>query len=297
MTNTRHNLRDIYPPTGTEITTKSWLTEAPMRMLMNNLHPDVAENPHELVVYGGIGRAARTWEDFDRIIAGLKDLEADETLVVQSGKPVAIVRTHVDAPRVLIANSNIVPHWAHWDHFNELDKKGLMMYGQMTAGSYMYIGPQGIVHGTTLTILNAARKYLNFDTKDGLGGLLYVTSGLGGMSGAQAKAAVITGAVSVIADSNSHAAKKRYEQGWLSELFDDLDKLIVRLRVCLANKEAVSLGYMGNIIDVWERLNYENIIPDLGSDQTSLHNPWLGGYTPYAMTYDEMKKMISDNPE
>ena len=165
MTNPRHNLRDIYPPTGTEISAKSWQTEAAMRMLMNNLHPDVAENPHELVVYGGIGRAARTWDDFDRIVAGLKDLEADETLVVQSGKPVAIVKTHADAPRVLIANSNIVPHWANWDHFNALDKKGLMMYGQMTAGSWIYIGTQGIVQGTYETFAEAGGQHYDGDLK------------------------------------------------------------------------------------------------------------------------------------
>ncbi|NCQ25746.1 MAG: urocanate hydratase, partial [Roseovarius sp.] len=159
MTNPRHNLRDVYPATGPAITAKSWLTEAPMRMLMNNLHPDVAENPHELVVYGGIGRAARTWEDFDRIVAALKTLEGDETLLVQSGKPVGVFRTHPDAPRVLIANSNLVPHWATWDHFNELDRKGLAMYGQMTAGSWIYIGSQGIVQGTYETFAEAGRQH------------------------------------------------------------------------------------------------------------------------------------------
>ena len=190
MTDPRHNLRDIYPPTGTEISARSWLTEAAMRMLMNNLHPDVAENPHELVVYGGIGRAARTWEDFDRIVAALKDLEADETLVVQSGKPVAIVRTHPDAPRVLIANSNLVPHWATWAHFNELDRKGLMMYGQMTAGSWIYIGTQGIVQGTYETFAEAGRQHYGGD----LTGRWILTGGLGGMGGAQPLAAVMAGA-------------------------------------------------------------------------------------------------------
>ncbi|MGR3584472.1 MAG: urocanate hydratase, partial [Pseudooceanicola nanhaiensis] len=190
MTNPRHNLRDIYPPTGTEITAKSWQTEAAMRMLMNNLHPDVAENPHELVVYGGIGRAARSWEDFDRIVAGLQDLEADETLLVQSGKPVAIIRTHADAPRVLIANSNLVPHWATWEHFNELDRKGLMMYGQMTAGSWIYIGTQGIVQGTYETFAEAGRQHYGGD----LTGKWILTAGLGGMGGAQPLAAVFAGA-------------------------------------------------------------------------------------------------------
>ena len=189
-TNPRHNLRDVFPPTGPEITAKSWQTEAPMRMLMNNLHPDVAEKPHELVVYGGIGRAARTWEDFDRIVDSLKRLEDDETLLVQSGKPVGIFRTHADAPRVLIANSNLVPHWADWDHFNKLDKLGLMMYGQMTAGSWIYIGTQGIVQGTYETFAEAGRQHYGGD----LTGKWILTAGLGGMGGAQPLAAVFAGA-------------------------------------------------------------------------------------------------------
>ncbi|MFN5826933.1 MAG: urocanate hydratase, partial [Rhodobacterales bacterium] len=177
MTNPRHNLRDVFPATGPVITAKSWLTEAPMRMLMNNLHPDVAENPHDLVVYGGIGRAARTWQDFDRIIAALKTLNDDETLLVQSGKPVGVFRTHKDAPRVLIANSNLVPHWATWDHFNELDRKGLAMYGQMTAGSWIYIGTQGIVQGTFETFAEAGRQHYGGSLK----GRWILTGGLGGM--------------------------------------------------------------------------------------------------------------------
>ena len=186
MSDPRKNTRDIYPATGTEITAKSWLTEAPIRMLMNNLHPDVAENPHELVVYGGIGRAARTWEDFDLIVETLKNLDEDQTLMVQSGKPVGVFQTHKDAPRVLIANSNLVPHWANWDHFNELDKKGLMMYGQMTAGSWIYIGTQGIVQGTYETFAEAGRQHYGGD----LTGKWILTGGLGGMGGAQPLAAV-----------------------------------------------------------------------------------------------------------
>ncbi|HMO71726.1 MAG TPA: urocanate hydratase, partial [Paracoccaceae bacterium] len=182
MTNPRHNARTVLPPTGPERTAKSWATEAALRMLMNNLHPDVAENPHELVVYGGIGRAARTWDDFDRICGALRDLEGDETLLVQSGRPVGIFRTHPDAPRVLIANSNLVPHWATWDHFHELDRKGLMMYGQMTAGSWIYIGTQGIVQGTYETFAAAARRH--YGTAD-LRGRVVLTAGLGGMGGAQ----------------------------------------------------------------------------------------------------------------
>jgi len=267
-----------------------------MLMIQNNLDPAVAQYPHELVTYGGNGSVFQNWIQYRITMHYLSKMNDNQTLVMYSGHPLGLFPSNVNSPRVVITNGLTIPNYSSQNDYEVMNALGVTQYGQMTAGSYMYIGPQGIVHGTTLTILNAARKYLNFDTKDGLGGLLYVTSGLGGMSGAQAKAAVITGAVSVIADSNSHAAVKRYEQGWLSELFYDLDELIIRLRVCLENKEAVSLGYVGNIIDVWEKLNYENIIPDLGSDQTSLHNPWLGGYTPHGMTYDEMKKMISNNP-
>ena len=268
-----------------------------MLMIQNNLDPEVAQYPHELVTYGGNGSVFQNWIQYRITMHYLSEMNENQTLVMYSGHPLGLFPSNKNSPRVVITNGLTIPNYSSQNDYEVMNALGVSQYGQMTAGSYMYIGPQGIVHGTTLTILNAARKYLNFDTKEGLGGLLYVTSGLGGMSGAQAKAAVISGAVSVIADSNSHAAIKRYEQGWLSELFHDLDKLVIRLRECLKNKEAVSLGYVGNIIDVWERLNYENIIPDLGSDQTSLHNPWLGGYTPHGMTYDEMKEMISDDPE
>ena len=268
-----------------------------MLMIQNNLDPEVAQYPHELVTYGGNGSVFQNWIQYRITMHYLSKMNENQTLVMYSGHPLGLFPSNKNSPRVVITNGLTIPNYSSQNDYEVMNALGVSQYGQMTAGSYMYIGPQGIVHGTTLTILNAARKYLNFDTKDGLGGLLYVTSGLGGMSGAQAKAAVISGAVSVIADSNSHAAIKRYEQGWLSELFHDLDKLVIRLRECLKNKEAASLGYIGNIIDVWERLNYENIIPDLGSDQTSLHNPWLGGYTPHGMTYDEMKEMISDDPE
>lgn len=268
-----------------------------MLMIQNNLDPAVAQYPHELVTYGGNGSVFQNWIQYRITMHYLSKMNENQTLVMYSGHPLGLFPSNANSPRVVITNGLTIPNYSSQNDYEVMNALGVTQYGQMTAGSYMYIGPQGIVHGTTLTILNAARKYLNFDTKDGLGGLLYVTSGLGGMSGAQAKAAVITGAVSVIADSNSHAAVKRYEQGWLSELFYDLDELIIRLRVCLKNKEAVSLGYVGNIIDVWEKLNYENIIPDLGSDQTSLHNPWLGGYTPHGMTYGEMKEMISNNPD
>lgn len=292
MTNTRHNLRDIYPPTGTEITTKSWLTEAPMRMLMNNLHPDVAENPHELVVYGGIGRAARTWEDFDRIIAGLKDLEADETLVVQSGKPVAIIRTHVDAPRVLIANSNIVPHWAHWDHFNELDKKGLMMYGQMTAGSWIYIGTQGIVQGTYETFVEAGRQHFGGN----LNGRWILTGGLGGMGGAQPLAAVFAGACCLAVECNSDSIDFRLRTKYLDEKTDSLDEALDMIDRWTKAGEAKSVGLLGNAADVFPEIHRRGVRPDIVTDQTSAHDP-TNGYLPQGWKLAEWREKRESDPK
>ena len=292
MTNTRHNLRDIFPPTGTEITTKSWLTEAPMRMLMNNLHPDVAENPHELVVYGGIGRAARTWEDFDRIIAGLKDLEADETLVVQSGKPVAIVRTHVDAPRVLIANSNIVPHWAHWDHFNELDKKGLMMYGQMTAGSWIYIGTQGIVQGTYETFAEAGRQHFGGN----LNGKWILTGGLGGMGGAQPLAAVFAGACCLAVECNSDSIDFRLRTKYLDEKTDSLDEALEMIDRWTKAGEAKSVGLLGNAADVFPEIYRRGVRPDIVTDQTSAHDP-INGYLPQGWKLAEWREKRESDPK
>lgn len=292
MTNTRHNLRDIYPPTGTEITTKSWLTEAPMRMLMNNLHPDVAENPHELVVYGGIGRAARTWEDFDRIIAGLKDLEADETLVVQSGKPVAIIRTHVDAPRVLIANSNIVPHWAHWDHFNELDKKGLMMYGQMTAGSWIYIGTQGIVQGTYETFVEAGRQHFGGN----LNGRWILTGGLGGMGGAQPLAAVFAGACCLAVECNSDSIDFRLRTKYLDEKTDSLDEALDMIDRWTKAGEAKSVGLLGNAADVFPEIYRRGVRPDIVTDQTSAHDP-TNGYLPQGWKLAEWRAKRESDPK
>jgi len=292
MTNTRHNLRDIYPPTGTEITTKSWLTEAPMRMLMNNLHPDVAENPHELVVYGGIGRAARTWEDFDRIIAGLKDLEADETLVVQSGKPVAIIRTHVDAPRVLIANSNIVPHWAHWDHFNELDKKGLMMYGQMTAGSWIYIGTQGIVQGTYETFVEAGRQHFGGN----LNGKWILTGGLGGMGGAQPLAAVFAGACCLAVECNSDSIDFRLRTKYLDEKTDSLDEALDMIDRWTKAGEAKSVGLLGNAADVFPEIYRRGVRPNIVTDQTSAHDP-TNGYLPQGWKLAEWREKRESDPK
>ncbi|CAN1523233.1 HutU Urocanate hydratase [Paracoccaceae bacterium] len=279
MTNPRHNLRDVYPPTGTEITCKSWQTEAAMRMLMNNLHPDVAENPHELVVYGGIGRAARTWEDFDRIVAGLKDLEADETLVVQSGKPIAIVKTHADAPRVLIANSNLVPHWATWAHFNELDKKGLMMYGQMTAGSWIYIGTQGIVQGTYETFAEAGRQHYGGN----LTGKWILTGGLGGMGGAQPLAAVMAGACCLAVEVDETRIDFRIRTRYLDAKAKTLDEALALIADWTAKGEAKSVGLLGNAAEVFPellaRMKAGGPRPDVVTDQTSAHDP-LHGYCP-----------------
>ncbi len=268
-----------------------------MLMIQNNLDPKVAQYPHELITYGGNGSVFQNWIQYRITMHYLSVMNNKQTLVMYSGHPLGLFPSDTNSPCVVITNGLTIPNHSSQKDYEVMNALGVTQYGQMTAGSYMYIGPQGIVHGTTLTILNAARKYLNFDTKEGLGGLLYVTSGLGGMSGAQAKAAVIAGAVSIIADPNPYAAKKRHDQGWLSELYYELDELMIRANDAINKKEAVSLGYVGNIIDVWERLDSDEFIPELGSDQTSLHNPWLGGYTPHGMDYDEMKEMIANNPE
>ena len=292
MTNLRHNIRDIYPPTGTEISTKSWLTEAAMRMLMNNLHPEVAENPHELVVYGGIGRAARTWEDFDRIVAGLKDLEPDETLVVQSGKPVAIVKTHTDAPRVLIANSNIVPHWANWDHFNELDKKGLMMYGQMTAGSWIYIGSQGIVQGTYETFAEAGRQHYGGD----LTGRWILTGGLGGMGGAQPLAAVMAGACCLAVECNPDSIDFRLRTRYVDERTDSLDEALEMIGRWTGAGEAKSVALLGNAADIFPEIHRRGVRPDIVTDQTSAHDP-LNGYLPQGWTMARWREIRESDPK
>ncbi|MEO0391269.1 MAG: urocanate hydratase [Pseudomonadota bacterium] len=292
MTNPRKNTRDVYPPTGTEITAKSWLTEAPMRMLMNNLHPDVAENPHELVVYGGIGRAARTWEDFDRIVAGLQDLEGDETLIVQSGKPVAIVRTHADAPRVLIANSNLVPHWATWDHFSELDRKGLMMYGQMTAGSWIYIGTQGIVQGTYETFAEAGRQHYGGD----LTGRWILTGGLGGMGGAQPLAAVFAGACCLAVECNSDSIDFRLRTKYLDERAETLDDALAMIERWTKAGEAKSVGLLGNAADVFAQIHARGVRPDIVTDQTSAHDP-VNGYLPQGWSLAEWRDKRESDPK
>ncbi len=282
MDNRRDNSRVIKAPTGTTLTAKSWLTEAPLRMLMNNLDADVAERPEELVVYGGIGRAARNWDAFDRIVAGLRSLEDDETLLVQSGKPVGIFRTHKDAPRVLIANSNLVPHWGSWDHFNELDKKGLMMYGQMTAGSWIYIGTQGILQGTYETFAEIGRQCFGGD----LSGRLCVTAGCGGMGGAQPLAITLAGGTGLIADTDLTRLERRRGDNYLDEIAEDLDTGIDIAVRYAAESVARSVGVHCNAIELLERMIERGITPDVLTDQTSAHDP-LMGYVPLGMTHLE----------
>ena len=292
MTNPRHNIRTVIPPTGTTLTAKSWQTEAALRMLMNNLHPDVAENPHELVVYGGIGRAARTWADFDRIVAALTDLESDETLIVQSGKPVAIIRTHADAPRVLIANSNLVPHWATWDHFNALDKKGLMMYGQMTAGSWIYIGTQGIVQGTYETFAEAGRQHYGGD----LTGKWILTGGLGGMGGAQPLAAAFAGACCLAVECNPDSIDFRLRTRYLDERADTLDEALAMIDRWTKAGQAKSVGLLGNAADVFTEIQRRGIRPDIVTDQTSAHDP-VNGYLPQGWTMAEWRARRETDPK
>lgn len=292
MTDPRKNTRDIFPPTGPEKTAQTWGAEAAMRMLMNNLHPDVAENPHELVVYGGIGRAARTWKDFDQIVASLKSLGPDETLVVQSGKPVAVVRTHADAPRVLIANSNLVPHWATWDHFNELDRKGLAMYGQMTAGSWIYIGTQGIVQGTYETFAEAGRQHYEGDLK----GRWILTGGLGGMGGAQPLAAVFAGASCLAVECNPDSIDFRLRTGYLDEKADTLDDALAMIAHWTKTGQAKSVGLLGNAADIFPQIYAQGVRPDIVTDQTSAHDP-INGYLPQGWTIGQWKEKRQSDPK
>ena len=292
MPNSRHNIRDVYPPTGNQITAKSWLTEAPMRMLMNNLHPDVAEDPHALVVYGGIGRAARTWEDYDKMVATLQDLENDQTLLVQSGKPVGVFRTHKDAPRVLIANSNLVPHWATWDHFNELDKRGLAMYGQMTAGSWIYIGTQGIVQGTYETFVEAGRQHY----KGNLTGRWILTAGLGGMGGAQPLAAVMAGACCLAVECDESRADFRLRTRYVDEKTHSLDEALAMIKGWCDAGEAKSVALIGNAADVFPELVRRGVKPDIVTDQTSAHDP-LHGYLPLGWNVAEWRVKQETNPK
>jgi urocanate hydratase len=292
MSDPRKNVRDVFPDTGPEITAKSWSTEAPMRMLMNNLHPDVAENPHELVVYGGIGRAARTWADFDQIVASLKQLEEDETLLVQSGKPVGVFKTHSNAPRVLIANSNLVPHWANWDHFNDLDKKGLAMYGQMTAGSWIYIGTQGIVQGTYETFMEAGRQHYDGDLK----GKWILTAGLGGMGGAQPLAAVMAGACCLAVECNPDSIDFRLRTRYLDEKTESLDEALAMIEAWTAAGEAKSVGLLGNAADIFPELIKRRVRPDIVTDQTSAHDP-VNGYLPQGWSMAKWREARERDPK
>jgi urocanate hydratase len=288
--NPRHNIREIRSPRGTELNALSWTTEAPLRMLMNNLDPDVAENPNELVVYGGIGRAARTWNDFDKIVATLKVLKEDETLLVQSGKPVGVFRTHENAPRVLIANSNLVPHWANWEKFNELDKKGLMMYGQMTAGSWIYIGTQGIVQGTYETFVEAGRQHYGGDLK----GKWILTAGLGGMGGAQPLAAVMAGASCLAIECNPDSIDFRLRTRYVDERADTLDEALEKIERWTKAGEAKSVGLLGNAAEIVPELFRRGVRPDMVTDQTSAHDP-LNGYLPKGWSLAEWReKRVSD---
>ena len=292
MSNPRHNERDVRAPRGTELNAKSWLTEAPLRMLMNNLDPDVAERPHELVVYGGIGRAARTWDDFDKIVATLKTLNEDETLLVQSGKPVGVFRTHKDAPRVLIANSNLVPHWATWDHFNELDKKGLAMYGQMTAGSWIYIGAQGIVQGTYETFVEAGRQHYDGNLK----GKWILTGGLGGMGGAQPLAAVMAGACCLAVECDETRADFRLRTRYVDEKTHSLDEALAKIDEWTKAGEAKSIALIGNAAEIYPELVKRGVRPDIVTDQTSAHDP-VHGYLPIGWTVAEWRAKQESDPK
>ncbi|MDD1780806.1 urocanate hydratase [Enterovibrio sp. ZSDZ35] len=274
--------RTVIAPTGSELTAKSWLTEAPLRMLMNNLHPDVAEHPHALVVYGGIGRAARNWQCFDKIVDVLTRLEDDQTLLVQSGKPVGVFNTHKDAPRVLIANSNLVPHWATWAHFNELDRQGLMMYGQMTAGSWIYIGSQGIVQGTYETFVAVAKKHFGGDAR----GRWVLTGGLGGMGGAQPLAATMAGFSMIAVECDESRIDYRLRTGYLDKKATNLDDALALLHHALEQNTPISIGLLGNAADIFSDIVTYGITPDVVTDQTSAHDP-LNGYLPKGWTMEE----------
>ncbi|MCX7116175.1 MAG: urocanate hydratase [Gammaproteobacteria bacterium] len=289
MTNPHHAIHAAH---GTKLTAKSWLTEAALRMIMNNLDPDVAENPDDLVVYGGIGRAARNWTCYDKIIESLTTLNDNETLLIQSGKPVGIFKTHPDAPRVLLANSNIVPYWATWDTFHELDKQGLMMYGQMTAGSWIYIGSQGIVQGTYETFCEAGRQHF----AGSLQGKWILTAGLGGMGGAQPLAATMAGACMLAVECDATRIQRRLETGYLDKQTDSLDDALQLIQEATQKKQAISVGLLGNAADIYPELVTRGVKPDLVTDQTSAHDP-LNGYLPQGMSMSEAAALRQSNPD
>ena len=290
---------DMYARPIDEYPAKCAQAAAIMAMIQNNLDPRVAQHPHELIIYGGNGAIFQNWAQYRLTMQYLATMTEEQTLAMYSGHPLGLFPSHKDAPRVIVTNGMVIPNYSSQDHWEKFNALGVSQYGQMTAGSYMYIGPQGIVHGTTITVMNAARKQLKKRgiSGDDRSGMLFVTAGLGGMSGAQPKAGNIAGVVSVTAEINPKAARKRYEQGWVDELHDDLDELIPRIRKAVESKETVSLAYVGNVVDLWERLAAEGVNVDLGSDQTSLHNPWAGGYYPAGYSLDESKRMMAEEPE
>jgi urocanate hydratase len=292
---------DMYARPIDEYPCRSRQAAAIMAMIQNNLDPRVAQHPHELIIYGGNGAIFQNWAQYRLTMKYLAEMTDEQTLSMYSGHPMGLFPSHKDAPRVVVTNGMVIPNYSKQDDWERFNALGVSQYGQMTAGSYMYIGPQGIVHGTTITVMNAARKQLKArgiaGTRENMKGMLFVTAGLGGMSGAQPKAGNIAGVVSVTAEINPLAARKRYDQGWVDELHENLNELIPRVRKAMENKETVSLAYVGNVVDLWERLAAENIPVDLGSDQTSLHNPWAGGYYPVGQTFEESVKMMAEEPE
>lgn len=292
---------DMYARPIDEYPCRSRQAAAIMAMIQNNLDPRVAQHPHELIIYGGNGAIFQNWAQYRLTMKYLAEMTDEQTLSMYSGHPMGLFPSHKDAPRVVVTNGMVIPNYSKQDDWERFNALGVSQYGQMTAGSYMYIGPQGIVHGTTITVMNAARKQLKArgiaGTRENMKGMLFVTAGLGGMSGAQPKAGNIAGVVSVTAEINPLAARKRYDQGWVDELHENLDELIPRVRKAMENKETVSLAYVGNVVDLWERLAAENIPVNLGSDQTSLHNPWAGGYYPVGQTFEESVKMMAEEPE
>lgn len=292
---------DMYARPIDEYPCRSRQAAAIMAMIQNNLDPRVAQHPHELIIYGGNGAIFQNWAQYRLTMKYLAEMTDEQTLSMYSGHPMGLFPSHKDAPRVVVTNGMVIPNYSKQDDWERFNALGVSQYGQMTAGSYMYIGPQGIVHGTTITVMNAARKQLKArgiaGTRENMKGMLFVTAGLGGMSGAQPKAGNIAGVVSVTAEINPLAARKRYDQGWVDELHENLDELIPRIRKAMENKDTVSLAYVGNVVDLWERLADENIPVDLGSDQTSLHNPWAGGYYPVGQSFEESVKMMAEEPE
>ena len=276
---------------------KSTQAASIMLMIHNNLDPAVAQFPHELITYGGNGSVFQNWAQYRLVMKYLCEMEDDQTLVMYSGHPLGLFPSHKDAPRVVVTNGMVIPNYSTQDDYERMNALGVTQYGQMTAGSYMYIGPQGIVHGTTITLLNAARLHLGIADDSDLSGITFITSGLGGMSGAQAKAATIAGAACIIAETNEHAARKRHEQGWLTDITDSIDQAIDMMVEAAEKKQTISIGLIGNIVELWERCVERDIKVDLGSDQTSLHNPYQGGYFPADRTYEESASMLSEDPE